>query len=321
MGKVQTATLFLVMACTALPPPVHADEHPTFSVDVSVVNVFATVRDRDGRLVTDLDQEDFILEENGEQQGIEYFARESDVPLTIGLLVDTSASQRRLMRRQRRASAQFFRQVLRPESDQVFLIKFDFSVELLQDLTRNKQDLLWALEELRAPALGRRPATGRGVVGTSMYDAVYLAADEIMREQEGRKAIILVTDGVDLGSIMPLDTAIEYAQRSDTIVYGIRYYDPDGYIRPTRGLFGGGPGRKGSKTMKRLSKETGGRTFEVGDELTLEQIFDHIQQELRSQYSIGYTPATKGREFRKIELRCKQKKLTVQSRTGYYPKP
>jgi len=304
----------------------YGGQQPTFSIDVNVVNVYATVRDRSGELVTDLGEEEFVLEEDGEAQEIEYFSRQADVPLTLGLLVDTSVSQRRIINRQRRASAQFLRQVLRPMSDRAFVIKFDFEIELLQDVTGSPRDLRYAINDLRAPRFGARVSRPRrvpprgGAIGTSMYDAVYLASGEIMQNLEGRKALILISDGVDMGSLTALDTAIEFAQRADSIVYSIRYYDPYGYFRAARGLFGGGPGKKGSKTLRRLARQTGGRAFEVNEDLTLEQIFDAIQRDLRSQYSIGYTSEPGDYEFRKIKLRTKRKGLTVQTRAGYYPK-
>ncbi len=303
-----------------------AEEQPVYSIDVNVVNVFATVRDPNGRLVTDLGSGDFVLEEDGVQQEVKYFASESDTPLTLGLLVDTSMSQRRVIRAERRASAQFFSQVLRPEIDRGFIIKFDFEVELLQDLTASTKDLRFAIDDLRVPRLatvwrGRGGRSWGGSVGTSMYDAIYLASQEIMSEVPGRKALILISDGVDLGSLMPLYAAIEYAQRADSIIYCVRYFDERGYFRAAPEAFASGPGKRGSNTMKRLTEETGGRFFSVDEELTLPQIFALIEHELRSQYSLGYTPPRGNNGFRQIKLRTKNKNLTVQTRAGYYPHP
>ncbi len=280
-GTVRVTALFILALF------LYAEEPLTYSVDVSVVNVFATVRDRDGRLVTDLGRDDFVLEENGKRQEVKYFARHANVPLTLGLLVDTSMSQKRLIKAERRASAQFFEQVLRPGRDLAFIIKFDFDVALLQDLTDSRRALRYALDDLQVARFGsifrdpgRLPRAGG--VGTSMYDAVYLAADEMMRKITGRKALILITDGVDMGSLTPIDTAIEYAQRADSMVYCIRYFDPRGYYRAGRGLFGGA-GKKGTKALKRLAAQTGGLAFQVGEDYMLSQIFTLIEQDLRSQ--------------------------------------
>jgi VWFA-related protein len=321
-------------------------------VDVNLVDILATVRDRDGGIVSDLTKDDFILEENGKLQEIRYFSRQTELPLTIGLLIDTSMSQRRLIDRERRASYQFFEQVLRPEQDMAFVIKFDVEVELLQDLTNSRHLLETALNLLQVPGsypgptggggrsrwqgrpggqrwpggqrrTGGQRRPGRRAIGTALYDSVFLAADELLRQQAGRKAIILISDGVDLGSKVSQNDAIEAAQRADTIVYGVRYYDPSAYQRQ-RGR--GGPSRisnsSGKKTLNTISTETGGRMFEVADKLTLEKIFDQIQEELRNQYSIGYTPSDlTGDNLRQVKLRTRDKKLKVQTRAGYYPKP
>ncbi len=348
-----------------------ADEKPTFRVNVDVVNILATVRDHAGGVVSDLEQDDFEIEEDGRPQQIQYFARQTDLPLTIGLLVDTSMSQQRLIQTERSAARQFFRQVLRPDDDMAFLIHFDVDVELLQDLTSSRSSLEQALDLLQTPERGARrrfqpdnwrdefggqfpgggrlpggipwPGGGRGGpsgpsprrpgggpgrgpgmagVGTTLYDSIFLAADEVLRDQAGRKTIVLISDGVDMGSKMTQEQAIEAAQRADAIVYSIRYYDSTGY--------GGRQGRRrgpagrlpdGEHALEQISAETGGRLFDVGDNLTLDQVFARIQEELRNQYSIGYTPPAGNQAgYRKIRLTTKDKRLTVQTRAGYYPK-
>ena len=204
-------------------PAAPSKDPATFSAGVKVVNVFATVRDKKGEIVTGLKKDDFLLDEDGVKQTIRYFSQESDLPLTLGLLVDTSGSQRRLIEQERSASYRFFEKVLREDKDVAFVIHFDFEVELLQDLTASRKLLDQALEELEAPSgippkppgwavsgrisrglSGRRGrggggGAGRGGGGTNLYDAVMLASDELMRKQPGRKAIILLTDGVDTG--------------------------------------------------------------------------------------------------------------------------
>jgi VWFA-related protein len=321
-----------------------AQQEPTvIKVDVNVVNVLATVRDRHGSLIGNLNKDDFILEENGQKQEIRYFTHQTDQPLTIGLLVDTSPSQRNLIAEERSASYQFFTQVLRPDRDRAFVIKFDFDAELLQDLTNSLSSLQKSLNALKPPSMRRsanpdgrgilqghsltqiwpqsRPQSRIGLIGTVLFDAVFLAADEILQKQEGRKAIILISDGVDAGSTLSEKAAIEAAQRADTIIYSIRYYDWTTYERPgdigvldTAGLIG-------ASTLQDLSKDTGGRMFEATKKLTLKDIYDKIQDELRNQYNIGYVPPkTGGSEFRRIKLRLKDGKYDVVTRAGYYPK-
>ena len=308
------------------PPPLIAQEGTsqgedvTISVDVEIVNILATVRDRKGRLINDLPKEAFVLEEDGKPQQIKYFAQQSDLPLTIGLLIDTSISQQRLIGDERRAGSQFFKQVLRHKKDLAYLISFDVDVELLQDLTESKRLLADGLDKLEVqgggggvhpgpvPTQGMRP-------GTVLFDAVYLASDEMMRGQVGRKAIVIISDGVDYGSRVKREEAIEAAHRSDVVLYGVKYYDAGFYYRS--GGFGAGG------ALKKLARETGGNVFEVSRRRPLQQIFDQIQQELRSQYSLGYTPARDSDEpgLRRIKLKAKRGGLKVQSRKGYYPKP
>ena len=319
------------------------------------MNVLATVHDHKGRIVSDLSKDDFILEEDGKQQEIRYFSRQTDLPLTIGLLVDTSMSQLRLIEDERDASYQFLDQVLLPERDQAFVIKFDFEAELLQDLTKSRDLLQKGLNALKVPLQLRRSENGSedpvqpGLVftqwpggipggrrgggrrsggtypggqqgtqrgGTVMYDSVFLASNEILRNQQGRKAIMLISDGVDHGSKVKEKEATDAAHRADTIVYSIRYYDSSAYS----GTFGG-EGATGARALKALSQETGGRMFEVSKKLTLKEIYDQIQEELRNQYNIGYTPSeTGGTGFRHIKLLTKDGKLEVVTRAGYYPR-
>jgi len=315
----------LAVLCAAvyfwLPSPTAAQQDPVISVDVEVVNILATVRDKKGKLITHLKKEDFRLEDEGKLQEIKYFSRQTDLPLTVGLLVDTSLSQERLIYEERRAGAQFFSQVLRHKKDLAFLIGFDVDVELLQDLTESRTLLRSGLEKLEVQGAGRGihpgpvPASGQRT-WTALFDAVYLASSEMMRDQVGRKALILISDGVDVGSKVRQEEAIEAAQRADIVLYGIRYYDRRAYYG--RGGFSVG----GGGSLKRLAKETGGSVFEVSRKQPLEKVFDAIQEELRSQYSLGYSPSdTSGKPGpRKIKLRTKQRGLKVHSRKEYYPR-
>ena len=295
------------------------DDVTTISVDVQVVNVLATVRDKKGRIVSDLTRDDFIVEEDGKPQEIRYFARQADLPLTIGLLVDTSVSQERVIGPQKQAAAQFFDEVLRQDKDLAFLISFDVDIELLQDLTNSGKLLRTALQRLRVQGSrgGLHPGPvpqSRRPVGTALFDSVYLASQEVLKGQVGRKAVVLISDGNDYGSRVKREEAVEAALRADVVVYGIRYFDREFYFRA--GASGGG----GGSTMNKFAKATGGNLFEVKKKMTLNAIFDQIQQELRNQYSIGYRsnqdPGTPG--FRKIQVRAKRKDLKVQARAGYY---
>jgi VWFA-related protein len=226
-----------------------AAQDTTFSTDVKVVNVLATVRDQHGQIIANLNKDDFTLEEDGRLQAIRYFSRETNLPLTLGLLIDTSMSQRRVLGAERSASYRFLDQVLREDKDMAFVIHFDREVELLRDLTSSRKDLQAALSKLEMPAGGRgggypSGSRGRRGGGTMLYDAVLLASDELMKKQQGRKAVIVLSDGVDTGSKVSLARSIESAQRADTLVYAILFADEEAY---GRGGMGGGPrmGRRG----------------------------------------------------------------------------
>ena len=338
VGAVQAWTVALLF----LSQPLRGQE-PTISVDVKVVNVLATVQDKHGQFLRNLTRDDFVLEEDGRPQTIRYFAQESNLPLTLGLLVDTSLSQRRVLDRERTASYSFLDRMLHESKDAAFVIHFDREVELLQDLTPSHEKLEAGLRVLDTPSITRArgsqppgsPGSHRGGMhggGTLLYDAVFLASDELMKKQPGRKAIVVLSDGVDRGSKETLEQAIESAQRADTVVYSILFADDE--PRSDWGGFGGrgGMGRHGGghrypqesrpdgkKILERISKETGGRMFEVSKKQTIEHIYDEVQKELRSQYNLGFTPDKGlGPGYRKIQLVTKQKNLTVQARDGYY---
>jgi VWFA-related protein len=317
-----------------------AQQDSTFSTDVNLVSVFATVRDHKGQIVRNLGKDDFSLTEDGRPQTIKYFSQESGLPLTLGLLVDTSMSQRRVLGKERDASYRFFDQVLREDKDKAFLIHFDHEVELLLDLTSSKKKLESALGQLEVPERqwqsgggyggGGRGRGGHHGGGTALYDSILLASDELMKKQTGRKAVIVLTDGVDNGSKVSLSTGIESAQRADTLAYSILFADPEGYggMGGGMGRHGGGryPGGQGSRAdgkpvLQRLSRETGGGFFEVSKKETIEKIYDQIEEELRNQYSLGYTSdqADAGAGYRKIRLTTRKTDQIVQTRDGYYP--
>jgi len=295
--------------CILAARPALAQNQPTFSTEVKVVNVFATVRDKEGHLITNLTKDAFTLFEEGKPQNIRYFSQESDLPLTIGLLVDTSLSQTRMLEEERGASYRFLDQVLRENKDRAALVQFDQAVVVRLGLTSPHKDLQDALALLDSPSAEQ----ARYGSGTLLYDAVRTASIQIMRRVQGRKAFIVLTDGVDFGSAVTLADAIESAQRAGTLVYCILFSDESYY-----GGLSFGPSGRG--VLKRLARETGGGYFEVSKTRTIAQIYDAIQEELRSQYSLGFVsdqPITHS-GFRKLDLKTKQKKLIVQATDRYY---
>ena len=292
---------------------------PVFTLDVQVVNVMVTVKDRQGRLLTDLTKDDFILSEDGAPQEIAYFAHQTDLPLTIGLLVDTSGSQQSLIPAERSAGMMFFRSLLRQEKDLAFLMSFDRNVELLQDYTGSLRLLERGLSELvvEAPTGGFHPnPTGDAKqTSTALYDALYLAADEMFRDQVGRKAVVVISDGYDVGSKVKFKSAIEAAQRADLVVYTIQYVDRHFARRAYLNV------GAGASALNRMAAQTGGTAFRVSSGRRLSDIFRQIEEELRGQYSIGYTPkrGLDSRGFRKIVVKARRKGLKIQARDGYYP--
>jgi len=311
----------------------HAQDHDQpdtkFTSDVNVVNVFATVRDSIGHIVQTLTKDDFTLAEDDRPQIIRYFARESSLPLTLGLLVDTSMSQRRVLGQEKDASYKFLDTVLREDKDKAFLIHFDREVELLQDLTPSRKKLESALADL-GPTEDQQQSGGwnrrhhdRHTGGTCLYDSILLASDELMKRQSGRKALIVLTDGVDNGSRVNMLRAIESAQRADTLVYSILFADPDAYgaMSPYRRGYPGRVSRTdGKPILQRISRMTGGGFFEVTKKEPIDKIYDQIQEELRNQYSLGYTPdpLDSTGAYHRIQLTTKQSGLIVQTRDGYY---
>jgi VWFA-related protein len=361
----------LAAALVALPgvvPTLQADDPATtIAVDVKVVTLPVTVRDKHGKIIRDLTKDDFTLQEDGRAQIIKYFSQDTNLPLTLGLLVDTSRSQTGVLDAERNASHSFFDQMLVQEKDKAFLLHFDHEVELLQDLTSSREKLQAALDLLKTPSdrersndpndsgdSGSGSGSHRGG-GTQLYDAVFLASNELMKKQQGRKALIVLTDGVDRGSKTYLDGAIEAAQRADTVVYSIYFAEPrraegqrpGGMGRGGGGWPGGGggwpgggggypgggggggrggqrraeePRTDGKKILERISKETGGRFFEVTKKEPVDQIYSSIVEELRTQYTMGYTPDKESTPtgYHHVTLAVKKKDMTVQTREGYY---
>jgi len=297
-----------------------SDQEPlqTFKSEVNVVNLFFNVKDKHGMLIPNLTKNDFEVFEDGKPQTVKYFSAESNQPLTLGIMIDTSASQTRVLDIEQEACAQFLRAVLR-DKDLAFVINFDVDVDLDQDFTNNVRDLTRALNKMQINAGmgGGPPGLGGGPVpttprGTLLYDAIYLGADEKLKNEVGRKAMIIFTDGEDQGSRLRIQDAIEAAQKADTICYVILIAD--------RGFYGGF-GYSGDSDMHKLAEATGGRVIEVGNKQDkLKAAFDQIQNELRSQYNLGYTPSNNKLDgtYRKIQIKAKGGEYKTQARQGYY---
>lgn len=295
--------------------PAGQEQVPTFKSGVDVVNIFFTVR-KGNTLVADLKKDAFQVFEDGKPQTIKFFSAETNLPLTMGILIDTSGSMQRVLAAEQELGGQFVRQTMRPK-DLAFLINFDVNVELAHDMTSDPRAIAQALNETKInvgggfggggiPGVGQGPVpTGRSR-GTALYDAIYLSAHDKLASEVGRKAMIILTDGNDQGSRTNLREAIEAAQRADAMCYVILVADPE---------FGGAD----SGDMEKVASETGGRVIEVGSKPEkIKQAFDRISQELRSQYSIGYSPTNEVRDggFRGVEIKTEAGK--VQARRGYY---
>lgn len=309
--------LALVTLCAVPSRAQEDDQAPTFRVDVNVVNVFFNVKHKNGTLVPDLQKEQFQVFEDGKPQTIKYFKREADQPLTMGMLIDTSGSQMRVLGMEQEVGAQFLEQVLRPK-DLAFLISFDINVNLEHDFTSEGKALRSGLRNMKVntggggggvPGLGGGPIPQTRPRGTLLHDAVFLAADEKLKSEVGRKALIILTDGEDQGSRMSINQAIEAAQKADAICYVLLIQDDAVYSG-----FGSGE-------MKKLAEQTGGRVIDVGNEQKrLKEALDQISNELRTQYMIGYTPTNAARDggYRKIEIKTTAKDLRIQARKGYF---
>jgi len=285
-------------------------EPATFSTDVKVVDVLASVRNKKGEFIRDLAKDDFQLLEDGRPQMVRYFSQETNLPLTLGLMVDTSMSQQRVMSAERGASFRFFDQVLSAK-DKAFIVQFDLNVQVRRSLTSSLRDLQESLALVDTPSRKELQAQSGG--GTLLYDAMVTASDEIMKKLPGRKALIVLSDGVDFGSTFTLTESVEAALRTDTLIYSILFSDEGayGFLSPD-----------GRHAMEQMAKQTGGKFFEVSKKQTIDQIFELIQEELRSQYNLGYVSdkPVQISEFRKIQLTTKQKGLTVQARERYWAK-
>lgn len=291
----------------------------TLKVNVNVVQLFFNVKDKHGALIPNLTKTDFDIAEDGKPQTIKYFTAESNLPLTLGIMIDSSGSQRNVIDMEKEVGGAFLRQIL-TDKDEAYVISFDITVDLLQDFTRDTHRLQAALNKAKVnvdytsggiPGMGGGPVPTQNAPGTLLYDAVYLSAHDMLAKEVGRKAMILLTDGEDEGSRLKIQDAIEAAQKADAIVYVLLCAD--------RGFYGGF-GYSGEGEMKKLTEQTGGRVINVGNKFDkLREAFDQIAAELRSQYNIGYAPTNEKEDgtYRKIEIKNKEG-YKIQSRAGYY---
>lgn len=284
---------------------------PTIKTQVSLVNLFVTVRDKNKRIVTDLKQDDFHVFEDGQEQKIAFFSKEVTLPITLGLLLDTSGSEQYMLGAIQDGASRFLNRVMR-KGDEAMVISFDLDVDLLADFTDDRSELNRAIHRAQINTGGGggivTPGTipQNGPLGTDFYDALYLACNDQLSHEAGRKAIIALTDAQDEGSKVRLEEAIEAAQRTDTVVHILLVYDP----------------REGanSSVAHKIADETGGRMIVVNNEKHLEQAFDQISEELRSQYTLGYYPTNSAHDgkFRKIKIEMTNKDYKVLARKGYY---
>ncbi len=314
--------LLLALLARALPWPARAQQsapqqekpQDTIRVGVNLVSLYVTVRDKNKRILPDLTQEDFEILEDGQPQKIDSFAREVNLPLTFGMLIDTSISQRGVLPMEQDAADRFLGRVLRPK-DLAFVFSFDLNVDLLGDFTSERRELIAAINRARinganTPALVQGPVEQRPT-GTKMYDAIYLACREKLASEAGRKALILLTDAMDFGSDVSLEDALETAQRTDTVLHIIGVADY---------AFYGWGGYNGEGYAKKLAEQTGGRSIFVNNQKKLEEAFTQISEELRTQYVLGYYPTNRSKDgkFRKIEIKIKRDDTKALARRGYY---
>jgi VWFA-related protein len=287
-----------------------AQQGPVIRSQVNLVNVFVTVRDKNKRIVTDLKQSDFKIQEDGQDQQIAFFSKEVTLPITLALLLDTSGSEQFMLGAIQDMGGRFLDRVLR-KGDEALVMSFDTDVDLLADFTDDRGLLDRAIRKTRinAPMGGgmiNPGPIGGNSVGTAFYDAVFLACNEKLNSEAGRKAIVVVTDAQDEGSKVRKEEAIEVAQRTDTVMHILLVADS---------RFGGNSG-----VAKQMTEETGGRMIVANNEKHLAEAFDQISEELRSQYTIGYYPTNTNRDgkFRKIKVDMTNHDLHVLARKGYY---
>jgi VWFA-related protein len=310
LAAVVTSGLAVALAVPALPQEPVA-QGPVIKTQVNLVNLFVTVRDKKKKIVNDLKQENFNIAEDNQPQKIAFFSKEVTLPITLGLLLDTSGSEQFMLGAIQDAGGQFLGRVLR-KGDEALVMSFDSDVDLLSDFTDDRGQLDRAIRKARinipsgGGGINPGPVGSRQITGTALYDAIYLACSEKLNSEAGRKAIVIVTDAEDEGSKVRIEEAIEAAQRTDTVIHMLLVADP---------RYGANVG-----AAHKLADETGGRVISVNSEKKLLEAFDEISEELRSQYTLGYYPTNPARDgkFRKIKIDTTDHDLHVLARKGYY---
>jgi VWFA-related protein len=310
-------------------PDAPEEEQPaatTLRVNVNLVSLFFTARDKHNGLVSTLTKKDCSILEDKQPQTIKNFSSEADLPLTLGILLDTSGSQQNVLSLEQQAGGTFLRDILRSK-DEAFLVTFDVGVNLEQDFTNNANELIRAMDKaeintaggngsMGVPGIGQGPIPTQGAPkGTLLYDAVAQVSNDKLRTETGRKALILLTDGEDEGSVTKPNQAIEAAQKANAIIYVILIADRPFYA------YHGPFGYSGDMQMRKLTEETGGRTINVGNNgKKMEDAFAQIEQELRTQYLASYTPTNNKLDggYRKLDVSCQGDGLKIQTRKGYY---
>lgn len=303
-------------------PPQQDQQQPaqspqTLKREVTLVNVFVTARDKKNGIVSDLTQNDFKISEDGQEQKVAFFSKEVNMPITLGLLIDTSGSMYNVIGAEQDTASRFLREVMR-KKDEAMVISFDFDVDLLADFTEDTNVLERAIRRTSISSVAGggvvTPGTipqGNNAGGTDLYDAAYLACHDELATEAGRKAVILMSDMEDTGSKLRLQDAVEACQRADAVIHVLLISD-SGFP----GSFGGG----GAGVARKMSEDTGGRVINVHSEKSLEKAFDVISEELRSQYVVGYYPTNEKRDgtFRKIKVDIARPDVKVLARRGYY---
>jgi Ca-activated chloride channel family protein len=288
----------VLLLMTGLPSQdVAQEEDVPFRVEVDAVNVLATVHDKDTRkFVTDLSMEDFEVYEDGVLQSVTNFTQQIDLPLTIGLCVDTSSSVRLKLAFEKEAAVDFLYSVMRP-FDRVALVEFDTGVTLIHDFTSNPNELIREIEQLKAGG------------GTSLYDAIYLVSEQKMLSQPGRKTVVILSDGADLTSKHTFEETLRMVYQAEVTIYA---------ISTTR--IGADVDHEGDNALKQLAESTGGRVFFPYSSNQLSEAFQEVDQELRSQYNLTYVPTNKRKDnkFREIKIKVSRKSVNIRHRKGYF---
>jgi len=290
----------------------------TLKVRTSLVDVFVTVRDHHNEIIPDLTQKDFTVYEDGHEQKISYFAKEVDMPITLGLMMDTSGSMDRLINAEQDTASRFVKEIMRPK-DEAMVIGFDFDANLLADFTEDTNVLVRAIHHAQISSaaggtvVNSGPFPTNNLGGTHFYDAIYLACHDELTSQVGRKALVALTDAEDEGSHLTLNDAVESAQRADAVVHVLLMNDLSEF-------YGRGMDYNGGSVAAKLADETGGRVIDVHNEKTLEKAFAEIEEELRSQYVLGYYPenANMDGSYRKIKVDVSRDGARIRARKGYY---